>query len=102
MFPGISDPKRILTYIPVGHAARERFICAIFVTTQRAAADEAIHTIVDTLDLGVEKKGDFSGVFVYKFDCVNQQYLLAYEWGDGRCLLLGLGPHENFYRDLKR
>ena len=46
--------------------------------------DEAIRAIIDTPNLGVEKKGDLDGVFTYKFDCVNQQYLLA-EWKDGAC-----------------
>lgn len=69
---------------------------------QRTAVDEAIRAVIDSPCLGVEKRGDLSGVFTYKFDCVNQQYLLAYEWGDEWRLLLGLGPHENFYRDFKR
>ena len=38
---------------------------------------------------------------VYKFDCVNQQYLLAYEYDPKTRILLALGVHENFYRDLK-
>jgi hypothetical protein len=46
-------------------------------------------------------KGDLAGVFVYKFDCVNQQFLLAYQSNASKRVLLALGPHENFYRDLK-
>ncbi|MBS4096401.1 MAG: type II toxin-antitoxin system RelE/ParE family toxin [Sulfuricella sp.] len=38
---------------------------------------------------------------LYKFDCVNQRFLLAYSWDETRRVLLALGPHENFYRDLK-
>jgi len=69
---------------------------------QRAALLQALHELVANPLLGVEKKGDLSGVWVYKFDCVNQQYLLAYLWDEGSRTWLALGPHENFYRELKR
>jgi len=68
---------------------------------QREAVHEAIRVLVADPTLGEEKKGDLAGVFVYKFDCVNQQFLLAYLWDKAKRVLLGLGPHENFYRDLK-
>jgi mRNA interferase RelE/StbE len=71
-------------------------------SNQRAAVDSAIRSIIESSEAGEEKKGDLSGVCVYKFDCVNQQYLLAYEWEEGKRLLIALGPHENFYRNLKR
>ena len=69
---------------------------------QHAAVDDAVRAIIESPEVGEVKKGDLSGVYVYKFDCVNQQYLLAYEWEEGSRLLMALGPHENFYRDLKR
>ncbi len=48
----------------------------------------AIRAVLDNPLLGQEKKGDLSGVFVHKFDCVNQQFLLVYQWaGDWRVLL---------------
>lgn len=68
---------------------------------QKKSVNQAINSIVKDGSLGVEKKGDLSGIFVYKFDCVNQQYLLAYEWGEDWRRLLAIGPHENFYRSLK-
>ena len=52
--------------------------------------------------IGEEKKGDLSEVYVYKFKVNQQQMLLAYEWDETQRLLLALGVHENFYRDLKR
>jgi len=52
--------------------------------------------------VGEEKKGDLAGVWVYKFDCINQIYLLAYLWDENSRTWLAVGPHENFYRDLKR
>lgn len=69
---------------------------------QRQAVDDAIRAIVADPRQGEEKKGDLGGVFGYKFECVNQQFLLAYEWDEVQRILCALGVHENFYRDLKR
>ncbi|SJM93789.1 type II toxin-antitoxin system RelE/ParE family toxin [Crenothrix polyspora] len=69
---------------------------------QRKIVDDVIRSILKTPSIGDEKRGDLKGVWVYKFDCINQLYLLAYEYSDSLLMLLGLGPHENFYRDLKR
>jgi len=68
---------------------------------QRIDVNSAIKAITDNPDVGEEKKGDLVGVYVYKFDCVNQQYLLAYEWNPEQRILLALGVHENFYQNLK-
>lgn len=69
---------------------------------QRDAVHVAIREILAEPTLGEEKKGDLAGVHVYKFDCVNQQFLLAYLSSATTCTLLAVGPHENFYRELKR
>jgi len=69
---------------------------------QRNAVHEAIRALITNPMLGEEKKGDLAGVWGYKFDCINQQYLLAYLWDETTRTWLALGPHENFYRDLKR
>jgi mRNA interferase RelE/StbE len=66
---------------------------------QIEAVHSAIRAVVADPTLGEEKKGDLAGVFVCKFDCVNQQFLLAYCWDESIRVLLALGPHENFYRD---
>lgn len=68
---------------------------------QKRAVDAAIRAIIQDPMLGERKRGDLAGVSVYKFDCLGQQMLLAYEWDPTRRLLLALGVHENFYRDLK-
>ncbi len=70
-------------------------------SNQRESVHSAIRAVVTDPKLGEEKKGDLIGVFVYKFDCVNQQYLLAYRWDETKRIYLAIGPHENFYRDLK-
>ena len=69
---------------------------------QKDAVDRAVADIVRDPTIGEAKKGDLSGVYVHKFDCVNQRFLLAYEYDPASRVLLLVGTHENFYRNLKR
>ncbi len=69
---------------------------------QKDAVDTAVLRIAEAPELGEAKKGDLQGVYVYKFECVRQQFLLAYEFDPQTCVLLLVGTHENFYRALKR
>ena len=69
---------------------------------QKADVDDVVAAIVRDPAIGEAKKGDLAGVYVYKFKCCGQLALLAYEYDPGTRLLLLLGSHENFYRDLKR
>ena len=69
---------------------------------QHAAIQAAIGALLADPTIGQEKKGDLVGVFVFNFDCVNQQFLMAYQWDESKHVLLAAGPHENFYRVLKR
>ena len=69
---------------------------------QKDAVDVAVESIIQNPNLGEEKKGDLAGVCVFKFDCVNQLFLLAYEFDPSTRVLLLVGTHENFYRTLKR
>ncbi len=69
---------------------------------QKADVDGAVADIVRDPTIGEVKKGDLAGVFVHKLKCNGQLTLLAYEYDPGTRLLLLLGSHENFYRDLKR
>mgnify|MGYP006281635507 FL=1 len=66
--------------------------------------DSAIAEIALNPDIGEKKKGDLSDLWVYKFRCQGQLYLLGYTRDDEVRLvwLEALGPHGNFYRDLKR
>jgi len=68
---------------------------------QKDAVDQAVAAIVLDPSIGEAKKGDLAGVYVHKFDCVNQLFLLAYEYDPETRLLLLVGTHENFYRTLK-
>ena len=69
---------------------------------QKADVDDAVASIVRDPAIGATKKGDLLGVFVYKFKSNGQLILLAYEYDPATRMLLLLGSHENFYRDLKR
>lgn len=69
---------------------------------EKKKVDEAIKAIIQNPTLGEEKKGDLAGVFVYKFKLHTQEVLLAYEWEPKKRILMALGMHENFYRDLKK
>ncbi len=69
-----------------------------------ADVDAAVELIATDPDVGEKKKGDLAQLWVYKFRSQNQLWLLGYTRDDGVRLiwLEALGPHENFYRDLKR
>lgn len=69
---------------------------------QRRAVDNAVRTIVTNPEIGQTKKGDLAGIYVHKFPCLDKQMLLAYEWDPKTRVLLVLGVHENFYRNLKK
>ncbi len=64
--------------------------------------DNEIKQIIQNPLIGTEKKGDLRGVFVHKFSLQNQQYLVSYRFIKEESLeLIMIGPHENYYRDLK-
>jgi mRNA interferase RelE/StbE len=69
-----------------------------------ADTDVAVATVADNPDVGERKKGDLTQLWVHKFRSQGQLYLLGYTREDEVRLvyLEALGPHENFYRDLKR
>jgi mRNA-degrading endonuclease RelE of RelBE toxin-antitoxin system len=70
---------------------------------QKAALDEAVRRVAGQPSIGDAKAGDLVGVQVYKFHMGQLLCLLAYRMLDGDTIkLLMVGPHENFYRDLKR
>jgi len=69
---------------------------------QKVDVDTAVEVIVKSPEVGELKRGDLAGVYVYKFTSQNQLMLLAYEYDPRTRMLLLLGSHENFYRDLKR
>jgi mRNA interferase RelE/StbE len=69
---------------------------------EKQELDNAIKEIIENPLVGSEKKGDLRGVFVHKFNLQNQLYLLSYRVIKEESIeLVMLGPHENYYRDLK-
>ncbi len=69
-----------------------------------ADVDAAVRTVAGNPAIGARKKGDLADLFVCKLHSHGQLYLLGYTL-DGQVRLVYLeavGPHENFYRDLKR
>ena len=70
---------------------------------QKSDLDEAVRTVASEPERGEAKVGDLLGVRIYKFRSSNQLCMLAYRILDKDSLkLLAFGPHENFYRNLKR
>jgi len=69
-----------------------------------ADIDDAVSAVAGNPQLGERKKGDLAALHVYKFHALDQLYLLGYTVDDGIRLIYleAVGPHENFYRDLKR
>lgn len=72
-----------------------------FTEREKMKLDEEIRKILDNPSIGSEKKGDLRGVFVHKFNILTNQYLLAYRFFEENLELIMIGPHENYYRDLK-
>jgi mRNA interferase RelE/StbE len=73
-----------------------------FNQAQKVILDEQIRLILDNPNIGDEKKGDLSEVYVHKFKIKTIQYLLAYRFSAEKLELIMIGPHQNYYRDLKR
>jgi len=69
---------------------------------QKAQLDDAIREILKNPSAGEQKKGDLTMVFVYKFYIDRTYYLLAYSCTSEWLELIMLGPHENYYTNLKK
>jgi len=69
-----------------------------------AEVDDAVVTVATDPQVGERKKGDLAALRIYKFRAVGQLYLLGYTVDKGVRLIYleAVGPHKNFYRDLKR
>lgn len=68
---------------------------------QKTQLDEAIREILRDPAIGEQKKGDLKMVYIYKFHIDNTLFLLAYAFTPEILELIMLGPHENYYKDLK-
>lgn len=68
---------------------------------EKEILDQQIRKIADDPSIGEEKRGDLRGIFIHKFKIKTAEYLLAYRVIGGNLELIMIGPHENYYRDLK-
>lgn len=68
---------------------------------EKEILDLEIRKIADNPSAGEEKKGDLRKIFVHKFKMKATKYLLAYRMLGEDLELIMIGPHENYYRDLK-
>jgi len=73
-----------------------------FSKQEKEVIDQQIQQIAKKGTVGVEKKGDLCGVYVCKFKIRTVQYLLSYRFVEDDLELIMIGPHENYYRDLKK
>jgi mRNA-degrading endonuclease RelE of RelBE toxin-antitoxin system len=72
-----------------------------FSKQEKKRLDNQIRKIIDDPSIGSEKKGDLRGVYVHKFKLQTVQHLLSYRFVGENLELIMIGPHENYYRDLK-
>jgi mRNA interferase RelE/StbE len=70
-------------------------------TVEKASLDREIRIIVENPNIGEEKKGDLKGILVHKFKLKTTLYLLSYRKTGADLELIMIGPHDNYYRDLK-
>jgi mRNA interferase RelE/StbE len=70
--------------------------------SEKDILDQEVKRITEDPSVGEEKKGELRGVFVHKFKLKATQYLLAYRRVGDDLELVMIGPHENYYRDLKQ
>jgi mRNA-degrading endonuclease RelE of RelBE toxin-antitoxin system len=73
-----------------------------FSKTQKLQLDEQVNPIIGDPAIGTEKKGDLRGIYVHTFKIKATRYLLAYRIVVENLELIMIGPHKNYYRDLKK
>lgn len=64
--------------------------------------EDEIEKIVTEPLRGEAKRGDLTGFRVHKFSYKKQKFLIAYRIEDMGIVFFKAGPHENFYRELKK
>ena len=63
---------------------------------------DQVEDILENPGIGGLKKGDLADFRVHKFTMNRQLTLMAYKTTDGFIALYQVGPHENFYNNLKK
>ena len=72
-----------------------------FSKKEKLELDNEIRRIIENPLVGVEEKGDLRGIFVHKFKISTALFLLSYRIVGDDLELITIGPHENYYRNLK-
>jgi mRNA interferase RelE/StbE len=73
-----------------------------FSKARKLQLDSQVKLILEDPAIGIEKKGDLRGIYVHKFKLKTIQYLLAYRMVSENLELIMIGPHQNYYQDLKK
>jgi len=68
---------------------------------QQVILDTVEEVLIDP-KIGQLKKGNLEGFRVHKFTMGRQLTLIAYKVENDSLVLYQVGPHENFYKNLKR
>ena len=69
---------------------------------QLPETNDAVNEIITNPEIGELKHGDLSWLRVHKYKCLNLLTLIGYKIENETLTFVALGPHENFYRDVKR
>jgi len=66
--------------------------------------EDEIDRIIADPEIGQQKKGDLSHLWVHKFKLNSKQVLLGYSWVKNKLALylLNIGSHENYYQEMKK
>jgi len=71
-------------------------------SNQLPETNDAINKIIANPEIGEKKHGDLSWLRVHKYKCLNLLTLIGYSIEKDFLTFVALGPHENFYCDVKR
>ena len=64
--------------------------------------EDEVEKVAINPEAGKLKKGDLTGFRVHKFSHTKQKFLIAYRLRKTEIAFFMIGPHETFYRELKR
>ena len=64
--------------------------------------EDEVDKITASPEIGDLKKGDLQGYRVHKFRFRNTIFLIAYRLHEVELVFYAIGPHENFYQNLKK
>ena len=64
--------------------------------------EDEVEKVIINSEIGESKKGDLKGFRIHKFSFKKNLFLIAYRFQGSDLVFFMIGPHENFYRELKR